>query len=54
VPEQSPLRPAVFLNRDGTVAEEVGYLNHTCLFRMFPFVAEDLRQAADLVLRQQK
>jgi D-glycero-D-manno-heptose 1,7-bisphosphate phosphatase len=39
VSEQSPLRPAVFLDRDGTIAEEVGYLNHASRFRMFPFVA---------------
>jgi D-glycero-D-manno-heptose 1,7-bisphosphate phosphatase len=39
VPEQSPLRSAVFLDRDGTIAEEVGYLNHASRFRMFPFVA---------------
>jgi D-glycero-D-manno-heptose 1,7-bisphosphate phosphatase len=39
VPEQSSLRPAVFLDRDGTIAEEVGYLNHASRFRMFPFVA---------------
>jgi D-glycero-D-manno-heptose 1,7-bisphosphate phosphatase len=39
VPEQFPLRPAVFLDRDGTIAEEVGYLNHASRFRMFPFVA---------------
>jgi D-glycero-D-manno-heptose 1,7-bisphosphate phosphatase len=39
VPEQSRLRPAVFLDRDGTIAEEVGYLNHASRFRMFPFAA---------------
>jgi D-glycero-D-manno-heptose 1,7-bisphosphate phosphatase len=39
VPEQSLLRPAVFLDRDGTISEEVGYLNHASRFRMFPFVA---------------
>src|SRR5260370_30802824 len=39
VPEQSSLRAAVFLDRDGTIAEEVGYLNHASRFRMFPFVA---------------
>ena len=39
MPEQCLLRPAVFLDRDGTIAEEVGYLNHTSRFRMFPFVA---------------
>ena len=37
--EQSRLRPAVFLDRDGTIAEEVGYLNHASRFRIFPFVA---------------
>jgi D-glycero-D-manno-heptose 1,7-bisphosphate phosphatase len=33
----APLRPAVFLDRDGTIADEVGYLNHISRFRMFPF-----------------
>jgi D-glycero-D-manno-heptose 1,7-bisphosphate phosphatase len=28
------LRPAAFLDRDGTVAEEVGYLNHLSRFRL--------------------
>ena len=37
--ERSRLRPAVFLDRDGTIAEEVGYLNHASRFRIFPFVA---------------
>ena len=37
--EQFPLRAAVFLDRDGTIAEEVGYLNHVSRFRMFPYVA---------------
>jgi len=44
VPEQSLLRPAVFLDRDGTIAEEVGYLNHASRFRMFPFVAGAVRR----------
>jgi D-glycero-D-manno-heptose 1,7-bisphosphate phosphatase len=39
VPDSRALRPAVFLDRDGTIAEEVGYLNHASRFRMFPFVA---------------
>jgi D-glycero-D-manno-heptose 1,7-bisphosphate phosphatase len=38
------LRPAVFLDRDGTIAEEVGYLNHASRFRMFPFVAAAVRR----------
>lgn len=44
MPEQSPLRPAVFLDRDGTIAEEVGYLNHVSRFHMFPFVAAAIQR----------
>lgn len=40
----SARRPAVFLDRDGTMAEEVGYLNHVSRFRMFPFVADAVRR----------
>ncbi len=40
----TPLRPAVFLDRDGTIAEEVGYLNHASRFRMFPFAAAAIRR----------
>jgi len=47
VPEQSALRPAVFLDRDGTIAEEVGYLNHAGRFRMFPFVSAAIRRLND-------
>jgi D-glycero-D-manno-heptose 1,7-bisphosphate phosphatase len=38
------LRPAVFLDRDGTICEEVGYLNHINRFRMFPFAAAAIRR----------
>jgi D-glycero-D-manno-heptose 1,7-bisphosphate phosphatase len=41
------LKPAVFLDRDGTIAEEVGYLNHISRFRMFPFVPEAVRRLND-------
>jgi D-glycero-D-manno-heptose 1,7-bisphosphate phosphatase len=34
----------VFLDRDGTIAEEVGYLNHLSRFRIFPFAAEAIRR----------
>jgi D-glycero-D-manno-heptose 1,7-bisphosphate phosphatase len=44
VPEQAAKRPAVFLDRDGTIAEEVGYLNHASRFRMIPFVAGAIRR----------
>jgi len=44
VRKQPPLRPAVFLDRDGTIAEEVGYLNHANRFRMFPFAPAAIRR----------
>jgi D-glycero-D-manno-heptose 1,7-bisphosphate phosphatase len=44
VPDSRAPRPAVFLDRDGTIAEEVGYLNHASRFRMFPFVAAAIRR----------
>jgi D-glycero-D-manno-heptose 1,7-bisphosphate phosphatase len=47
MPEHSPLRAAVFIDRDGTIAEEVGYLNHVSRFHMFPFVAAALRGLND-------
>ena len=44
MPEPSRLLAAVFLDRDGTICEEVGYLNHLSRFRMFPFAAAALRR----------
>lgn len=44
------LRPAVFLDRDGTIAEEVGYLNHLDRFRMFPFSGTAVRRLNDAAL----
>lgn len=44
MPEPSRLRAAVFVDRDGTICEEMGYLNHVSRFRMFPFVAAALRR----------
>ena len=41
------LRPAVFLDRDGTIADEVGYLNHLSRFRIFPFAAAAIRRLND-------
>ena len=37
-------RPAVFLDRDGTVSEEVGYLNHASRFRLLNGAAEAIRR----------
>jgi D-glycero-D-manno-heptose 1,7-bisphosphate phosphatase len=42
--ESGTLRPAVFLDRDGTIAEEVGYLNHVSRFRILPHVADAIRR----------
>lgn len=36
-------QPAVFIDRDGTISEEVGYVNHPSRFRLFPYSAEAIR-----------
>ena len=36
-------RPALFMDRDGTISEEVGYVNHPTRFRLFPFTADAIR-----------
>jgi D-glycero-D-manno-heptose 1,7-bisphosphate phosphatase len=50
LPDASAARPAVFLDRDGTIAEEVGYLNHVSRFRILPHVAESIRRLNDAAL----
>ena len=45
--ESKPPRIAVFLDRDGTIAEEVGYLNHASRFQIFPFSAAAIRRLND-------
>ncbi len=37
-------RRAFFLDRDGTVADEVGYVNHLSRFRLYPWSAEAIRR----------
>lgn len=37
-------RRAVFLDRDGTLCEEMGYLNHLSRFHLFPFAAAAVRR----------
>lgn len=36
-------RPAVFLDRDGTINEQMGYINHISRFHMLPLAAEAIR-----------
>jgi D-glycero-D-manno-heptose 1,7-bisphosphate phosphatase len=38
------MRRAVFLDRDGTVSEEVGYINHIDRFRLYPWAAPSIRE----------
>jgi D-glycero-D-manno-heptose 1,7-bisphosphate phosphatase len=40
-------RRAVFLDRDGTICEEVGYLNHISRLQIFPFAPESIRRLND-------
>lgn len=34
---------AVFIDRDGTLSEEVGYINHQSRFRLFPYAAAAIK-----------
>jgi D-glycero-D-manno-heptose 1,7-bisphosphate phosphatase len=40
-------RPAVFIDRDGTISEEVGYINHPSRFRVFPYTASAIKLLND-------
>ena len=40
-------RRAVFIDRDGTISEEVGYVNHPSRYRVFPYAAEAIRALHD-------
>jgi len=42
--ETQALKGAVFLDRDGTIGEEMGYVNHIDRFEVFPFAAEAIRR----------
>ena len=42
---------AMFLDRDGTINEEMGYINHPDLFIFFPYVAESIRIFNELGLK---
>jgi D-glycero-D-manno-heptose 1,7-bisphosphate phosphatase len=36
-------RPAVFIDRDGTLSHEIGYVNHPSRFRLFPYAVDAVR-----------
>ncbi len=40
-------RPAVFLDRDGTITEEMGYMNHLSRFHLFPYSAAAIKRLND-------
>jgi D-glycero-D-manno-heptose 1,7-bisphosphate phosphatase len=44
VVERNQLKRAVFLDRDGTICEELGYLNHITRFVMYPFAPAAIRR----------
>jgi D-glycero-D-manno-heptose 1,7-bisphosphate phosphatase len=37
------MKRAVFIDRDGTLSEEVGYINHPSRFRLFPYAAPAIK-----------
>lgn len=37
------MKRAVFIDRDGTISEEVGYINHPSRFRLFPYAADAIK-----------
>ena len=36
-------KPAVFIDRDGTINEQMGYVNHVSRFRILPKVPQAIR-----------
>lgn len=41
------MQQAVFIDRDGTISEEVGYINHPSRFRIFPYSAAAIKLLND-------
>jgi len=39
-----PGKPAMFIDRDGCLTEEVGYVNHPSRIRLLPRTAEAIRR----------
>lgn len=40
---RATMKRAVFIDRDGTISEEVGYVNHPSRFKLFPYSAEAIK-----------
>ena len=38
-------RPAIFMDRDGTLSHEIGYVNHASRFQLFPWAVDAVRLA---------
>jgi D-glycero-D-manno-heptose 1,7-bisphosphate phosphatase len=36
-------RPAIFMDRDGTLSHEIGYVNHASRFRLYPWAVDAVR-----------
>lgn len=36
-------RPAIFMDRDGTLSHEIGYVNHASRFQLFPWAVDAVR-----------
>lgn len=45
--EENAPQPAVFLDRDGTINEQMGYINHICRFHLLPGAAEAIKKLND-------
>ena len=41
---EKPVKGAIFIDRDGTVSEEVGYMYHADLYRPFSWTGEAIRK----------
>ncbi|HEY4681987.1 MAG TPA: HAD family hydrolase [Candidatus Acidoferrales bacterium] len=44
MPEADSRRAAIFFDRDGTLADEIGYVNHISRFHVLPWAAEAVRR----------
>lgn len=40
-------QPAVFIDRDGTISEEVGYVNHPTRFQLYPYSSSAVKMLND-------